>query len=374
MKQIKYTNIFFKALVLALAVTIISSSLVSCTKCVTDGAKSSKDDLRVVGTIGGYEVCYDEYRYVVLSCRDILKQRYGDDIWGTPENIEKYTAELEEMVSERITANYAVLTLCDAYGYEKALYDKKAVEYVNDQIDKAIYLCAVEAGLDVEVKQKGEDDVVYKYGFGEFKKAKELYLNALSQFYVTERIIRLTLGTEYAFSQLSGILTSDKKEIIHTAEDIEAFMNGDDFICTRHVLIEKSDSESREETLARANEVYELYLNGKSMDYLIGSKYNMDITMPYAGYYFTHGEMDEEYEKVAFELAEGEVSAPVETDSGFFIIQRYFKDEEYMSTNLEDFAQQIIYSLVNKKVRAHQETLTLEKNEFGASLNLHEIS
>jgi len=374
MKRPIHTGIILKIISALLLCALTLSTLAGCTKSVTDGAKSSKEDLRVVGKIGDYEVLYDEYRYVVLSCKSILSQKYGNDIWSTPEGIEKYSPMLEEMVAERITANYAVLILCEANGYKNALTDKDAVSYVNAQIEKTIYDIAVEAGYSVEVTEKLNGEVNYKYGSGELKKARALYDEALAEYFLTERVMRLTLGAEFAFKKLSTILTTEKNEIIHTAEDIERFIKSDDFICTRHVFIEKTKNKSYEELKAAADTVYQMYLDGASMDSLIGSKYNMDTSMPYEGYYFTYGEMDQEYEEMAFSLSVGEVSTIVETERGFYLIQRYEKNEDYMLNNLENFASQIVYTFVNEMVREVQSNLVLEKNELGRSLVLHEIT
>ena len=373
MKKTRYINIVKKLILLGLVLTMALTALVGCSRHVTDGAESDPDDLRVVGTIGGYEVLYDEYRYVVLSCKSILSDKYGEEIWSDSDVAAEFLPMLEEMIKDRIAANYAVLLLCDANGYTDALSNKDAVEFVNETVDEAIYMHAVAAELDVEVKKKGLDKVVYKYGKGALDKAKELYKKSLDDYYITERVMRLTLGVEHAFSKLSEILTYTKGEIIHKAEDIEAFMKSDEFICTRHVFIEKNDERSDEESRALANEAYLKLLTGTSFDSLIGSKYNSDMTMPYKGYYFTHGEMDKEYEEAAFALKEGAFSGVVETDTGFFIIQRYTKDDNYMAENLDSFANQIVYALVNKKVRALQSDLILEKNDFGRALNVLEI-
>ena len=373
MKKVKYIKNTVRAISLLLVLITALSVLAGCSRHVTDGAVSDPDDLRVVGTVGGYDVLYDEYRYVVLSCKSILSDEYGEEVWSDPDAAAELLPTLEAMVEERITANYAVLLLCDANGYTDALSDKDAVKFVNETVDEAIYMHARAAGLDVEVKKKGLDKVVYKYGKGALDKAKELYRKSLADYYITERVMRLTLGVEHAFSKLSEILTYTKGEIIHKSEDIEAFMRSDEFICTRHVFIEKSDKVDREAAKKLAEEAYGKYLDGASFDSLIGSKYNSDMTMPYKGYYFTYGEMDEAYEEAAFDLEVGEVSEVVETDTGFFIIQRYSKDEAYMVENLETFANQIVYSLVDRKVRALQSSLTLEKNEFGRSINIYEM-
>ena len=368
-------SFIFRIVSLLIVVTALLTASAGCGKrSVTDGAKSTEEDLRVVGTVGNYEVMYDEYRYVVLSCKSILENRYGKDIWSSADTAAEYTKVLEEMVAERITANYAVLGLCDSYGFENALTDKDNVKYVNAKIENSIYLMAIDAGYRVETDKKLNGEIKYTYKRGELNKAKELFYNALTESYLTERVMRLTLGTEFAFSKLSEILTTEKNEIPHKAESIEAYMKSDKFICTKHVFIEDDGTRSRAELLADAEAVLALYRDGRSMESLIGSKYNKDISMPYHGYYFTNGEMDEEYEKAAFALSDGQVSDVVETDSGFYIIWRCAKDENYMLTNLDAFADQIVYALVNEKVRDYQSKLMLEKNDFGRSLVLHEIT
>ena len=365
----------FRAAALILSAVIALSALSGCGKrSVTDGAKSTEEELRAVGTIGNYQVCYDEYRYVVLSCKSILESKYGKDIWSTADGIATYSPMLEEMVEARITANYAVLGLCDANGFENALSDKDNIKYVDAKIENSIYLMALDAGYSVEVDQKTNGDMKYTYKKGELNKAKELFQKALTESYLTERVMRLTLGTEFAFSRLTEILTTEKNEIAHKAESIEAYMKSDKFICTKHVFIEDDGTRSRDQLLADAETVLSLYKEGKSMNYLIGSKYNKDISMPYKGYYFTHGEMDETYESAAFALEVGQVSDIVETEEGFYIIWRCEKDEDYMLTNLESFADQIVYALVNEKVRSYQDSLTIELTEFGRSLVLHEIA
>ena len=116
-----------------------------------------------------------------------------------------------------------------------------------------------------------------------------------------------------------------------------------------------------------------MYREGASMDSLIGSKYNDDVTTSYYGSYFTRGEMDKAYEDAAFALKVGEVSGIVETADGFYIIERCEKNEGYMEENFDVLADQVTYALVNDMVRARQNELKIELNEYGQSLVLHKI-
>ncbi len=357
-----------------LLLTIIFTTFTSCSKHVTDGAEPTKDELRVVGTVSGYEVLYDEYRYVALSCKDMLEAKHGDDIWDTPESAAKYEAMLSDMVMERITANYAVLTLCDEHNYKDALYDSDAVKSVNETIDKMLYQTAYFNEIKVEMSEGIDGTVKYKYESGGLKKAHELLDREFAQFYINERVMRLTLGVEYSFEVLINILTTIENKVIYLEEDIEDFMFGDEFICTRHIFIQNDEGESVDENRARAEEALAKYRSGEmTMNKLIGSSYNEDVTMGYEGNYFTRGEMEVAYEDAAFELEEGQVSEVVEGENGFYIIERREKSNTYMLSNLDDFGTQITYAIVNRMVRERQAELKIELNDFGKSLVLHEI-
>ena len=91
MKNSKYKAFIVKMTCLLLLCTLALPTLPGCSRSVTDGVDSAEEDLRVVGTVGEYEVLYDEYKYVVLTCKDILCAEYGNDIWSTPEGIEIYS-------------------------------------------------------------------------------------------------------------------------------------------------------------------------------------------------------------------------------------------------------------------------------------------
>ncbi len=369
----RFSKIVIKIISATLALLCLVS-LSSCTRSVFDGVEGTEDELRTVGKIGDYEVLYDELYYLIMSCKDIMKLKYGEDMWKNEEDAAQYENELREMVLGRITANYAVLTLCEDYGFKNVLKNKDIAKSVNSEIDSILYSFALQNDIEVTLDQSMTGKLTYTYEKGGKKKALEYFRAALKDSYLSERVMRLTLATEFAFERLTNILTGEKNEIIYSDADIEEFMFSDAFICTRHVFIQNDKHETVEANRALAEEALAQYKSGSSMDELISSKYNDDVTAPVAGYYFTYSEMDEAYEKAAFALEVGEVSDIVETEDGFFIIERYKKSSSYMLGNIDTFAQQIIYALVNQKVSERQAELALDMNDFGASLEFYKIA
>ena len=361
-------NLFIK-LIATLLAAICALSLASCSKGLFSGTDSTEDELRVIGKIGDYEVRYDELYYLVMTCKNIMEAKYGEGIWKNEASALPYADELKDMVMERITANYAVLILCEEYGFKKPLENKDIVDSVYDETESILYSFAIQNGIPVTLDESLSGELTYKYEKGGRDKAIELYRKALKDSYLNERVMRLTLASEYAFKQLSEILTGEKNEIIYSDADIEAFMMSDEFICIRHLFIEGTGSDSR----ALAEEALGMIRSGTSMEILIGSKYNDDVTAPSEGYYFTRGEMDEAYESASFALEVGEISDIVETEDGFFIIKRCEKSTNYMLANIATFSQQIIYAKVNVKVVDRQTKLSLELNDFGSSLEFYKI-
>ena len=119
-----------RTLIMALTVALLAGVLSSCSMMKTNPMTSTDLDKTIVGTVGDYEVRYDELSYIAYEFRDSMEKKYGEGIWNDPESAEKYRAELEENVFEAIKSNYAVLALCAQNGYKDALkkYEIKNME------------------------------------------------------------------------------------------------------------------------------------------------------------------------------------------------------------------------------------------------------
>ena len=84
-------------------------------------------------------------------------------------------------------------------------------------------------------------------------------------------------------------------------------------------------------------------------------------------------EYDEAYEKAAFALDVGEVSDVIETEDGFYIIERQPLSESYIVGNLTELFQRYQFIQVETLIADHRATLTVEWTDFGKTLSLLDI-
>ncbi len=166
------------------------------------------------------------------------------------------------------------------------------------------------------------------------------------------------------------------------AEDFEAIklqaideMAKNEYVRAKHILIQfPEDAEKDEngnvvesakaETLAKAEEVLEKVNAGEDFDALI-AQYNEDpgMTSNPDGYYFTKGEMVENFETTTYALEENATSGLVETPYGYHIIKKlpiaadndgFFNSEIY---------QNIAYGTASAALTTEAEGYTVEYNE-----------
>lgn len=338
MKKSRLTRLLSVFLVLLL----LCASLVSCE---SKPIKPGKNAIASVGTVGEFDVPYEELYFLVNSYKKQLDVKYSLD--ATSERTEEYKKELRELVYDNIVSNYAVLTLCKDVGLSPDTAD------IEEQ---------VQAKIDSYIKS-------------DFDGKRREYKNYLKETGVTDNYLRFSIEVDLLYSKLTSEYL--KRGIIN---DDEAFIRStinDEFVRTWHIMIIDDGTEASkskaEEALAKIN-------SGVGMYEMIGSKYNQDFQLTVTdGYYFTKGEMEGRYEAAAYDLEVGEISGLVKStgknSSGdsvecYYIIQRLALEDEYINKNFDTLKDKYYTSVVIQKVDSVTDALEFKPNDYCNSLDL----
>lgn len=328
-----------RAAALALSLLLLAVSLISCSNS-SKPIPPSEQDLMVVATCGGYDVYYDELRYVALSYRDQMASLYGEDIWTDPDKIAVYLPKLQDKINKVLTVNYAILSLCAEVGIsmeEKAIQD------------------GVQELVDETVEQVG---------------GRKNYISLLEQMHMTDHFVRFTLATDMCETELIYAMT-DLEQIIDSEKDFLPWALDDDNMCaTFHLYIAHDEGETIEGNRKKAEEALKKLEDGTPIKELIASVYNDDVYETGTPYHFMLGEYDEIYEDAAFALDIGERTGIIECEDGFYIIERQPLSEAYITSNLTELFQRYQYAQVELMISECRERLTIDWTEYGASLDL----
>ena len=331
-----------KLAALMLVLVLLTSAFVSC------GAAKGK---KVVGTVGEYEVLYEELYFLATSYRESLAAKYGAYETLDEATAKAFEDELCELVYSNITTNYAILSICAEAGL--TLEDKELDARVDEYIDTLV--------------------------IATFGGSKSDYKAALSDYGLTDHYVRFTAAVDLLYSDLSTKMLTESEIENDDAKMKEIIKN--EFARTWHIMIFNDKGDSVEDNRAKAEEALAKYKDGSMTMYkLIGSSYNEDLSITELdGIYFAKGSMNEVYEKAAFDLEVGEISDVIEMVSAnssgemvstFCILQRLEIEDEYVTNNLDSLKQKYIDSLMYGMVEEKQETLVFTPNDFASGLQL----
>lgn len=325
--------------------------------------KSTKEEAKVVGTCDGYEVKYEELRYVASINRAELERKYGEYDGLDADMKVKFDSELTDMVEHDIKSNYVVLSLCKKYGIKTESFGIN--RYVNNCIQR---LVDEEMGGDVEKYKKWLADNELTDSFVRLT-YKVDYLEGL----LLEKFVKEKIGVKY--DETSG------------AEFVDYVVNGGDYVKTIHVFYphthpvpDKTDYDARklaDAAIAKLSEAKDDEDRLAIISSLIG-------TAPFVpGYsvqgktdfYFTYGQMNEKYEEVAFSLDEYEVGELLETTEGYYIIMRVPMDGDEIknSSMTNTLLVQYQYAVLKAAEDKRRDEIKFVGNAYFDSLDLAEI-
>ena len=318
--------------------------------------KPSAEDEKVVGTVGDYEILYDEFRFLVLNFRESMENKYGEGIFEG-DNASTYLEELKNEVYDALKVNSAALTV--AKRYEITPDSETVKDYVVLQLE-ALASEFVE-GLALESDDDGEPSK---------NEINAIYREYLDENNLTDRYNRFVYAVDGCVSALIEKLTVNRV-IPNDDETVRAYIYNN-FVRTWSIFIENDENEDVAENRRLAEELLDdLKAKRTTMKDLVGSAYNEDLGLTSKhGYYFTKGEFSAEYEAAAFGIGVGEYSDVVETASGFYIIQRLELEDDYIEAHFEDLKTKYRYAYVNGIIEECRDTLTFVPNDYGKSIDL----
>lgn len=325
-----------KTLCVLLAAVLLLSLLCACS-----GEK--REQQRVIGTCAGYEVLYEELRYVTLTYKDLFEATYGEGIWENPETAAQYRAELEATVWGVMRNNYAVLALCADFMPEDSIKSQTIEDAVEEKMNEALE------------------------AYGDKKELKK----ALDEMYMTENFMRFCLRVAQLENELYYVVTQDLGLIENDMDAFTDWLEDGNCVYVQHVYIRNDAGESVEANRALAEQTRNSLRNGSlSISQAVGSSLNEDL-QNVAPYYVVRDVFAEHMETAAFALQnEGDVSDIVETPDGFYVLVRMQDSEATLVSKVPSLLKSYQWAKLEGMVDEKKATLSVELNEYGKSIDL----
>lgn len=327
-----------RKIISALLAAVTIFSLASCGGTTSDFAPTAADK-RVVMTVGGKDVQYQEFRYYLLNNK---RDSYGESAELTAEQAD----ELRALAEDNARYTKSIELMADKYGAKLSSDDESAVEAL-----------------------------IAEYRATECYNNDDTYRMALEAQYMTDWLFRmLQKNNTLAYRtiermQESGAITTDDATI-------DALLAGDELLCIKEIYIGYNTDETKPIALARAEKALEALLDGEDFADVMReySDYNTAQMPPEYGYYTTEYEMPEYIWEAAVSIAEGEYSTIIESSYGYHIVMRAEKDAAYMEEIREDITDRYVSAMYTKELYATMDTLTVEYTDYGKSLDITSLS
>lgn len=282
------------------AVLLALCMLLPLSAC-SDARKSTKAERQTVLSIDGFEVPYEQFRYLVCNYMD--KYAEGKTDYWNEETAALAQNEIFDQCFDTLCSQYATLSLCREYGVDTAsgaideLVETLMNGYVAQYADEKAYAAAL----------------------------RESYLNdSVYRFFTTVSVCQQEL---YYAVLKAGDIEADDEKLYPLLED-------DTFIRVKQILIQNDPGEDPDSNRQKAEDLRARAVAGEDFDTLVG-KYGEDLYMfqNTDGYYICRGVRYKEFEEAAFSLSVGEISDVIKTPAGYSILLRCEKDPAYIEKN-----------------------------------------
>jgi len=315
---------------------------------VLSGCSAEKRKMeKVIGTCAGYDVLYEELRYVTLTYKDLMESTYGEGIWDNPETAAQYRAELEETVWRMMLNNYAVLVACAEHGGQP-----------KEDMENASIQQAVDRLVNEAIEAYGDEDA---------------FLEELKNTYMTEHFLRFTLTVAQLENELYYVLTDDLGLIENDNDSFMTWLEDGNCVYVQHIFIRNDAGDDKEANRQKAEEVRDQLLNGTDISELVGTAVNEDL-QNVSPYYVVRDVYTEQMENAAFALQQaGDVSEVIDTGDGYYVMVRIADDTPTLLAKVPSLLTSYQWARVEAIVDTYKKDLKIELNEYGKSIDLLEI-
>lgn len=328
-----------------------------CTMLVcTLGACANAKNKKAIGTSGEYEIPYEQLRFITMTYKMDLDDKYGDgndengSIWDDPTTAEMYRAELEELVWNTVKENYALLAACASYRVGRDAFEGKEVKK------------AVDASMT---------EVLAEYA------SKREYKADLKERYATDNLFRFYFALDemkyllHAAMQKDGAFFSDEATF-------EAWLTDGNSAYVQHFLLTHESDEEKEENRIILENARQKLISGEWTLTDCINKANDDLTNV-SPYYLVRNVHKDELVDTAVALKAGEVSEIVEIEGALYVFMRMAETatedangniQSTLSLQLTSLLSDYQWAIVGDAVEAAKETVQIELNEYGKSIDL----
>ncbi len=318
--------------------------------------KSSEEEARVIGQCGGYDVRYEELRYLTLLYRAELDGELGEYSTLSEAGRAEYEKSLESRVLTEIKNRYAVLSLCEKY--EIDTNSSEARKYVRDSIES----------------------LVDELG------GKDKYVSWLEKSNLTDTLVRSIYKAEYLETVLLEELTKRGDEIKYSDSNLDDFvkfiMEDESYVKVIHAyypkehdyLDTKDMKERAENALAQIKSAENDEDRLSYMKSAIGqAPFVPGYSVTGSDYYITYGQMNEKYESVAYSLEEYGVGGVLELEEGYYIIMRVPKVRDEVAPRAYELIDQYRYAVLKRLTDAQKDSMSFAGNDHFKGIELIEI-
>lgn len=297
-----------------------------------NGEEIDISDNPVIFTVGGVDIRFDEYRYMVKYYDSYYEIYNGitKDMWeGNEQNYEVFKEDVKANLIEQNFGNIV------AKKYDVTL-DDEDYEMVDVYMDNE--------------KAQFESEEAFQQALAASGVKEELIRNLITSSVMSEKVYNeLYAGDNARLIPSDDEIKKDIKDnyvrVYHLLIANEHFEGTEGYEDADEATLKAAAKTLAEEKLAEIQSGADIYELAQSIGDDPGMQENPD------GYLFTYGKMVPQFEEASFALAVDGLSGLVETDYGYHIIKRLEQDsfvEENFATVREQYVNDYFNTEVNQ--------------------------